>query len=280
MNKNEICVVIPIYKEVLNEYEVQSVLQCVKVLSDYSIHFVCPKGLDIGFYKENFSRIEDFTYFNKHYFEDLSGYNRLMLSVGFYKSFDKYQYMLVYQTDCYVFKDELVDWANKGYDYIGGIWFEDYHGNPKLGAKLWYPGNGGFSLRNIEKMISILSSRAPLKDLKQLIEEEKIRLNKEKKGFFKSFIKVPFMVLGYKNSFNYFAKKNMVNEDVFFMEASLKYKKLNVPMVSEAVPFSWDRSPSFLFGKLGHLPFGCHAWYREDHCYKGNKMFWSNHVGK
>jgi len=49
MNKNEICVVIPIYKEILNSFEIQSVEQCVKVLSDYTIHFVCPNDLNISF---------------------------------------------------------------------------------------------------------------------------------------------------------------------------------------------------------------------------------------
>ena len=30
--------------------------------------------------------------------------------------------MLIYQLDAYVFKDELLNWANKGYDYIGAPW--------------------------------------------------------------------------------------------------------------------------------------------------------------
>ena len=280
MNKKEICIVIPIYKETLDSFEIQSVEQCVKVLSDYTIHFVCPKELNIDFYKENFSGIVDFTYFENYYFKDLAGYNRLMLSVGFYKAFDKYKYMLVHQTDSYVFRDELLDWARKGYDYIGGVWFEEYHGDPRLGAKLWYPGNGGFSLRNLDKIIRILSSRSPLKGLKKIVEEKQMNLKKERNIFFRSIIEIPFMLLGYKNCFNYFAKMNIANEDVFFMEASLIYNKLNVPVVEQAVSFSWDRSPEFLFDKLGYLPFGCHAWYREDHCYKENKMFWSNHIFK
>jgi hypothetical protein len=278
MNKSEVCVVIPIYKETLNVFEVQSVFQCFSVLLDYTIHFVCPKGLNVDFYKENFSEIKNYTFFDSSFFKDLAGYNRLMLSVDFYKAFDKYCYMLIYQTDCYVFKDELLDWANKGYDYIGGVWFERYHGNPDLGAKLWYPGNGGFSLRNVNKMIRILSSRLPLKTLKQIVEEKQLNLKEERKGFLRSFIEIPLMVLGYKNSFNYFAKKNVANEDVFFMEASLTYRKLNVPVVEEAVGFSWDRSPAFLFNAIGQLPFGCHAWYREDHCYEGNKEFWLKYI--
>ena len=51
MNKKDICIVIPIYKDCLNEYEIQSVEQCVKVLSEYSIFFVAPNGLNLDFYK-------------------------------------------------------------------------------------------------------------------------------------------------------------------------------------------------------------------------------------
>lgn len=279
MHKNEVCVVIPIYKEILNEFEVQSVLQCIKVLSDYSIHFVCPKGLDIGFYKENFSEIRNFTYFEKNYFENLSGYNRLMLSVGFYKAFDKYQYMLVYQTDCYVFRDELMDWANKGYDYIGGVWFDDYHGSPKLGAKIWHPGNGGFSLRKINTISKILSSSSyPLKSLKQLSLENKTNLALNKEIYLKRIIKTLLDFISRKNSLKYYVANTKENEDVLFMELSLKYKKLTVPSVSESIGFSWDRLPLFLYNKLGRLPFGCHAWYREDHCYEGNKDFWLKYI--
>lgn len=278
MYKSEVCVVIPIYKEILNEFEVQSVEQCVKVLSDYTIHFVCPKELNIDFYKENFSGIVDFTYFDNYYFKDLTGYNRLMLSVGFYKAFDKYKYMLVHQTDSYVFRDELLDWANKNYDYIGGVWFEGYQGDTNLLTKIWYPGNGGLSLRKTKTMIKILSSKLPLKSYKVLLLEKKERKKNGKIIFFKELILLSLNVFGYKNSFNYFAKMNKVNEDVFFMEANLKYRKIIVPNVEEAISFAWDRSPAFLFDKLRGLPFACHAWYREDHCYLGNKKFWSKHI--
>lgn len=278
MNKKEICIVIPIYKETLNVFEIQSVEQCIKVLSAYTIHFVCPQGLNVDFYKEKFLRIENFTFFDNHYFKDLGGYNRLMLSVGFYRTFNIYKYMFIYQTDCYVFRDELLDWANRSYDYIGGIWFEDYHGEPNFGAKIWHPGNGGLSLRKIKTMIKILSSKLPLKNCKLLLLEKKEYKKNGKINFLKELFLLPLNVFGYKNSFNYFAKMNEVNEDVFFMEANLKYKKIIVPDVEEAISFAWDRSPAFLFDKLGRLPFACHAWFREDHCYVGNMKFWSKHI--
>lgn len=278
MNKKEICIVIPIYKETLKSFEIISVEQCIAVLSDYTIHFVCPKGLNVDFYKEKFSGTINFTYFDKYYFEGLAGYNRLMLSVGFYKAFGKYQYMLVYQTDCYVFRDELLDWANKGYDYIGGVWFEGFVGNPYLGSKLWQAGNGGFSLRNIKPITRLLASKKPIKNLQQLILEKKKLYKNGKINFFKELFLLPLNVFGYQNNYKYKAEIHNLNEDLFFMEAYSKYKELKIPNVEDAVFFSWDRCPAFLYEKLGQLPFACHAWYREDFPYVGNKIFWSKHI--
>ena len=278
MNKKEICIVIPIYKETLNVFEMQSVYQCIKVLSDYTVHFVCPKGLNVNLYKEKFSEIENFTYFDKHYFEDLAGYNRLMLSVCFYKAFNKYQYMLIYQTDCYVFKDELLDWANKGYDYIGGIWFEGFVGNPYLGSKLWQAGNGGFSLRKIKSIARLLASKKPINNIHQLLITKKKLYKKGKINFFKALFLLPLNIFGYQNNYNYQAEMHSLNEDVFFMEAYSKHKALKMPDVEDAISFSWDRCPTFLYQKLGQFPFACHAWFREDFPYEENKEFWFKHI--
>jgi hypothetical protein len=278
MNKKEICIVIPIYKEALNEYEVRSVLQCIKILSDYSIYFICSKDLKIDFYKVHFPGVKRYTFFKSSYFEDLAGYNRLMLSAAFYKTFNEYQYMLVYQTDCYVFRDELLEWANKGYDYIGGIWFDDYHGNPNLGAKLWYPGNGGLSLRKVKAIIQVLSSERPLKRWGQLLDEKRKKANIL--HLVKGLVSLPFNIFGFENNLKYMASKCKSFEDVFFMEAGLVYKKIKTPIVEEAIFFSWDKNPKYLFNKFESFPFACHAWYRDDLPYEGNKEFWLKHINK
>lgn len=278
MNKKEICIVIPIYKEALNSFEIQSIEQCIKILSDYSIHFICPKGLNVIFYKVKFPEINNYCFFDENYFKDLKGYNRLMLSDSFYKVFIKYSYMLVYQTDCYVFRDELLDWSIRGYDYIGGVWFDGFVGDPSLGAKLWHAGNGGLSLRNIKTMIRLLSSKKPLKNFKQLVVEKKKIYKIDKFNFLKELFLLPLNFIGYKNNFNYQVKKFDGNEDVYFMEVYSQYNVLEIPKVEEVLSFSWDRHPAFLYKKLNKLPFACHAWYREDAPYEGNKTFWFQQI--
>jgi hypothetical protein len=276
VKKEAICITIPIYRETLSALEIQSVNRCIEILSDYSIYFICHDKLNINFYKTHFQKIKKYKFFHEKYFESLKGYNTLLLNVEYYNAFSNYKYMLLYQTDCYVFKDELLLWANKGYDYLGGIWFDSFHKNPDFGAQFWYPGNGGFSLRNIKNIIHVLNSKKKLKNWKQLMEEKK-KLG-ETKGLktFKHTVLFILKMFGYKNSVSFYAQHFDNNEDVFFADLHKKYGLLKVPALEDALMFSWDSNPEFLYKKLKKLPFGCHAWYREDKPYKNNKSFWFN----
>lgn len=278
MDKRDICIVIPIYKEFLTDLEIKSVDQCIKILSDYSILFVCPKGLNVTFYKVKFPDINNYRFFDENYFKDLSGYNRLMLNVDFYKTFDDFEYMLVYQTDCYVFKDELLVWAQKRYDYLGGVWFENYNGNPYAGDKLWQAGNGGLSLRNIKNCKKLVASRWPVKGWKTLVQEAESLKNISRIQSYASILRLPFSWLGYRNNLKFKTKKFNGNEDTFFIIEGLKLNWFRIPDVQEVLLFSWDRHPAFLYEKLNKLPFACHAWFREDTPYEENKTFWFQQI--
>ncbi|MDP3312576.1 DUF5672 family protein [Lutibacter sp.] len=280
MIKKDICVIIPIYKTDLNDLEIQSVRQCVEILSDYSIYFIGPKNLNVDFHKNKFPEIKNFIFFEENYFKGIAGYNKLMLSFDFYKAFKKHKFMLIYQTDCYVFKDELLVWAEKNFDYIGGVWYDNYLGNPYLGAQLWHPGNGGLSLRKIKPIVELLASKKRLKNWNQLLNEKKKLKELSIFSFLKSLFLLPMNLIGYKNNCSYHAMTYNLNEDNYFMELSLRYNKLKTPSVEEALGFSWDREPEFLLNILKRLPFACHAWFRNDTHYKGNKEFWFKHIKK
>jgi len=274
MNKQDICVAIPVYKTDMNALEIQSVKQCLNVLADYPICFVVPKGLNLEFYKRHFKAVTEYICFDNHYFSSLEGYTSLLLSPSFYEKFEAYKYLLLHQTDCFVFRDDLLHWAKKGYDYIGGLVFEGFHGNPEQDAKLWCAGNGGLSLRCVYSFKKQLISNKKLKNNKQLKAE------KEALGVFTGVSKLKLNLLfllkrmGYKNSIAFYAKTFNNNEDVFFIKLCLDYKVMTMPEPEEALFFSWDRRPDFLFNTYKELPFACHAWYRNDPPYENNKDFW------
>ena len=77
-----------------------------------------------------------------------------MLSSEFYRRFSKFEYILIYQLDAFVFKDQLNYWCKKGYDYIGAPWFEGFH-LTKTGVNIIGVGNGGFSLRRVKTHIDL-----------------------------------------------------------------------------------------------------------------------------
>ena len=145
-------VVIPVYKETLNELEKISLAQVQKVLGNYQIIFVAPEDLEIE-YLISGCRVY---YFPKQFFQNKVAYNLLMMLPAFYDAFLDYEYILIYQLDAFVFSDMLEYFCSLGYDYIGAAWYPlrkiECNGKIyKIGV-----GNGGFSLRNVAKCYNLL----------------------------------------------------------------------------------------------------------------------------
>jgi len=238
------------------------------------ICIVTHKDLDVSYYtdlllkaKINFS-VE---YFDVHYFKSETTYSQLLLSKAFYMRFADFEYMLIYQLDAYVFRDELEYWCKKGYDYIGAPWFEDCASH-EVGAKLWKVGNGGFSLRKISRFARILSYKGPV--YKPGFIRSKISFRKSS-NLFASFTLLIARSLGYENSIYELIKINRDSEDVFwtftFQNSWLNFR---VPEVDIAYKFAFEISPSYLFNlNNDKLPFGCHAWHKYEY-----QSFWEKHI--
>lgn len=245
-------IVIPFYREELSDFEKISLLQCERVLSVYPKIAIKPGSLTLPPEALALSHLSTVSFDDK-YFKDVRGYNRLMLSEFFYKSFSEYEYILIHQLDAFVFRDELDHWCNQGFDYIGAPWLrskeyksplksivhrtlEHFHtrfnikkqGLPTEKQFINKVGNGGFSLRRVQKFIEVC------RQYSKAIEQYN---NRQERQF---------------------------NEDIFWsVEANRKQKILNIPTYKQAVKFAVESSPEFAF-RLNHdkLPFGCHAWDR------------------
>lgn len=237
-------ILIPIYKSFFGELEEKSFLQCVKVLEKYEIVLVQPEGLDNSYITKKFDKIAVES-FSKHYFENIEGYNELLLSTAFYERFLDSEYILIYQLDAFVFKDELKEWCQKGYDYIGAPWIATIENtiwlkyfnivarkfrskNKNNREQIFFKvGNGGFSLRRTSSHYSIV---------------------KENEPFITQFLNADI-------------KEIYAIEDVFW---SLKAPEFDVnfkiPDYKEALNFAIDRKPKIAFGLINNqLPFGCHG---------------------
>ena len=116
---------IPIYKEVPDVYEKISIQRLVDITKyKYDIYFVRPqRNISMKEYYDLMPGWEGHVFeipFSASYFMNTTTYSELCKSYEFYNAFAEYDYLLIYQTDCYIVRDEIDDWASKGYDY--GEW--------------------------------------------------------------------------------------------------------------------------------------------------------------
>lgn len=264
MSNRPCVIVIPIHNDCPSIYELVSFQQCFKILSKHPIKIVAPHGLSLNKYKKVISNFETI-YIDPHWQSSLIGYNQLKMSLNFYNLFKEYEFLLTYELDAFIFRDDLEYWCNKEYDYIGAPWFEGF-GNATSDAKLIGVGNSGFSLRKIkatQKVIKLMYFKNP-EDFKY-----------GRKKILEAYCKMPFKWLrtiiddNYKISFN-----GQVHEDMLIkMIGDYFHKDFKIAPICEALQFSFEVRPERLFELNDyHLPTGCHAWWRY------NLNFWKPHI--
>lgn len=144
-----IAVVIPSHRKSLTSNELISLKQLRKVLGNFDIYFLLPNSLEINY---GCSDILERRY-PDDYFSSPRAYNKFMLNPAFYQDFDTYEYILVYQLDAFVFKENLKEFCDLGYDYIGAPWVDGVFFQKNLEENMWYVGNGGLSLRKVKSFI-------------------------------------------------------------------------------------------------------------------------------
>jgi hypothetical protein len=249
-------IIVPIYKEMPNLSERLSLIQCFKILSGHPISLVCPASLDITQYKaiaeENKLEIK-IERFEDNFFSDLFGYNQLMLSLKFYERFKSYTFLLIYQLDAWVFRDELNYWCGLDYDYIGAPWFKDMDAatkdSPVVGV-----GNGGFSLRRTLNFISVLRKKRQYCQLEKLL----IRIN------ILSAIKRLGILKGITSKMELF-NHSFENEDYQFFKFASIIDGFKIAPFEVALKFSFEINSEILFNQNNKiLPFGCHAWEKYE----------------
>lgn len=267
VDEYKVAVVIPLYKEQPSEMELVSFNRAVDVFSFRKLVLMCPKNLNLDHYsfKEKVSVIR----FPNRYFKSMMHYNRLMLKKDFYSKFTEFDYILIYQTDAYVFKDDLSFWCSKKYDYIGAPWTKNYDPDANYGF-INESGNGGFSLRKVKAFLDVLDSKQLIYGTNYFILKYKI------KNKLLMILSAPFLLLkkaGFRNRINFFLKNYKMGEDKFWAFEAIKFQNsFRVASFHESLGFSFEMAPKILY-KLNknNLPFGCHAF--EKHDFKFWKQF-------
>lgn len=241
-------VVVPLYTTALGEDDRLALTRCLAVLGRHPIAIVCPEGLDLSplqpLLQAAAPMVERFA---PDFFKGVEGYNRLMLWPGFYRRFAAYDYLLICQTDAFVFADRLDDWVARGHDYIGAPWIASprnawnrglqrftnlFRRVGKQEGHYFRVGNGGFSLRRVAMML---------------------RITEEQQAAITHMLDHP-------------KPDNLHVEDKYFsLVAPVRYPEMRIPDWREAVDFCIDRRPRLALAfNGGRLPFACHGFNKRN----------------
>lgn len=246
-SRKPVVVVIPVYRDKIMPLEMIGISRCLDILGrNHPMAVVAPEGLSIPSPLDKLPRQT----FAPDYFTSITAYSRLLLSREFYARFLDYDYLLLHQMDVFIFRDELLDWCQRGYDYIGAPWIGETWPNEapiRQGLPFWTRsrlfrflppldhrvGNGGLSLRRIRTFHQALT-----------------------------FLPRTLRAWGGRN------------EDQFWSVALPEcwWWRYRTPPVEDALRFAFETDPAGSYERTGHqLPFGCHAWEQYD------PAFWLPH---
>jgi hypothetical protein len=242
--KPSVAVVIPVYKAELSKGEEASLRQCMKILGNYPVKLVKPASLDLNNIQTMFPGIELIS-LDDAYFKDIASYNRLMISIDFYKLFSAHEFILIYQLDAFVFQDKLPEWCAKGFDYVGA-------------PSLHMPEFDALQAESFQQFADALSTH-------------RFVLNG---GL--SLRRIPAFIR-YLKIYNAVYPAWAGNEDMLFSQEATRLIPmklfLKIPSWREALGFAFEKSPAATYEITQHqLPFGCHAWERYD------PQFWSRFI--
>lgn len=250
-----VAVVVPMYRDELTPDERISVRHLLRFLGRYDRYLVVPRSVRPSLGDFGVRRFPDRSLRSRR------GYSALLLSRRFYRAFADYEYILVYQLDSLVFRDELADWCARGYDYIGAM--------HRIGEHPPIPGNGGFSLRRVPTFLRVLTSRTrtvdpaehwrrhwahlpPLTRLRATPRRVAKRL--------RAFNSVGWEIRRMNRS------EYAWPEDWFWSLEARKYvPEFRIPSAAEGIRFAFaEDARSWLEAAAGRLPFGCHGWDRSE----------------
>jgi hypothetical protein len=253
-------IVIITHKPSISNFELVSLRQCFKIFYARPIFIVCPERMDISEYLVISDNVQ-FSFVPPKYLESYRNFNRFKILPYLYKKFENFKYLLFYELDAFVFRDELDLWIAKGYDYIGAPWRKGWtdadKNSPFIGV-----GNGGFSLRKVKSHIQVLKS------FSYICTPNVIARRWLDDTIYRKFRSLPYIIadLTIRNNTHFLFNNFTGNEDVFWgLIADRNFNWFNVAPIEEAIKFSFEVQPRDQYIQNRYnLPFGCHGWWKYD----------------
>ncbi len=261
----QVAIAIPLYRSALSDDEQVSIRHLRRFLGEFQIYLFLPRSLANPL--KGFGEI----HFPDRFFRSVDTYSRLLLSEDFYRRFEAYEYLLVYQLDALVFSGELLDWCSRGFDYLGAPWLID-PARPELGFSR--VGNGGLSLRRVSSFLDVLTAknRPASRRLLELLTTSIPDLGSAVSV--SRLAKRAQVLRQVRRGIRWYAARYTLNEDHFWADRACLFEPgFKVAPPEEALAFSFERAPRYCLERNHRrLPFGCHGWWRY------GRDFWEPHL--
>lgn len=268
-------IVIPFHEEFPKNMYLESFINTVNIFRNYDVTVCLPNNVDPSFFIEwSSSNGRKISVINlkEGFLGSLDAYNKMAMSVEFYKLFEQYDYILIVQLDAWVFRDELDKWLSKEVDYIGAPWFLTEGKNPlaKLLAKraksnirlalIPFGGNGGFCLRKINTHIRILNNyekKLSIRRFSQLL------------FFLLKNARVGLSLLGLKRLYqlitdprNFRTKYNVYEDVMLSIVIPILNRDFRILDSFESLAFALETRQSEILAQYSQfsLPFAVHGW--------------------
>lgn len=264
---SNVCVVIPVHTSSPSEAELISFRQCFNVLSDFDIVVLTTKNVNLSAYgKEGINFNTNLV--PNHWLSSIENYNKMKIDIEFYQIFNKYDFLLTYELDAYVFENQLNNWISKGFDYVGAPFVELI--DQKLA--LISVGNSGFSLRNIQTSLQCLENLQNVRNTASLVSKFRMRKIVKIIAYFEKYFTNRFFTK--IRIISAFLPGICIHEDIFWTKYIPKlFGDFKIASVEESLEFSFERFPDLCYKANGNkLPFGCHAWPKH------GTEFWQNYI--
>lgn len=264
MATETVAVVLPLHLETLDGQGAVALSSLRRQLPDVPRFVVAPDTLKPRFDIADFQRID----LDRDWFVSRDSYNRLMLSPEFYRLFEAFEYILIYQLDCVLFRDDLLSWCARGYSYLGAPWLSRHRISRKLYPKA--VGNGGLSLRRVQDCLTVLEQR----------ECAVWPRNRPARRHFLRY-KHARRLLRFASDLRSLADQEggvaacyRHAEDVFWgYYAAQLWPDFRLPDPIQVVDFAIEHGGAEMIAlNSGRLPFGAHAWALLD------PDFWYGHL--
>jgi hypothetical protein len=264
---DRVAVLIFAHQKELDDFEKINFAQCCKVLNNHPIFLVCPDYLDTSQFKA-IARNFEITRVPPQYLASLQAYNRFKISRYLYDRFAAFDFLLTYELDAFVFRDDLSSWCDKNYDFVGAPWFDGFvdanpNSNPLLGC------NSGFSLRKTSSCQRVLRTLRMIEPFSTVFNRWKQNNYPSIRGLYR-LIRLSVLSNLFHERFNAYNK----NEDLFWsIAAAQRLGWFRVAEYEVARAFSFECLPERLYQEQNRqLPFGCHKWNAY------NLAFWTPHI--